>query len=498
MSSDAPQPVRRADVVRGISWVGISYVIGQIAWYSSLFISAALVAPKEFGSVTFAMLLVQVSWLVVGSGTRGSLVSMRGRLTREQINYATAINIGTGIVLGTAVALAAQPLVGVFAPGSNVLVLQIMVLSITLYGISNVPQALLQRELLFKRRGMVNAFSAAAASVIAIVAAFLGMGVWALVLRQVLYQLLMAVLSWAAALSILPAKSNDHITRAQRRRPPDAKWFMFLAVTRFVSVDLDYVVVGHFTNVAQLGLYSLAFTIAWAPVIHFAFQVGSVLFPTAARTEGIQKIAERTLKAVRLTALILLPILPPAIVLAPSVLPVLLGHKWAGAVQPLQILLAVGILQAVLAILREFLLGTRHARTCAWIDAVWVAGTAALLLLLVPTDGIRGAALAHLIMLFPLGAAYLYLGLPRLGLTSGQMLRSLGGVVAAVCVEAGVVVVTEAALSSLRVPTLIAGVGAAGLGLATVFFVLFRARSGALAEARLMVLALRSRPATST
>src|SRR5436305_219290 len=73
-------------LARGVSWVGAGHVISQLAWFGSLFFIASLVAPKSFGSVTIAMVIVQVAWLVVGSGTRGSIV-VTPEVSRAQVWY---------------------------------------------------------------------------------------------------------------------------------------------------------------------------------------------------------------------------------------------------------------------------------------------------------------------------------------------------------------------------------------------------------------------------
>ena len=76
----SPDPGRwggTAGVARGVSWVGAGHVAGQLAWYASLLFIAALVPPRSFGSVAVAMVVVQIAWLLVGSGTRGALVLSR-------------------------------------------------------------------------------------------------------------------------------------------------------------------------------------------------------------------------------------------------------------------------------------------------------------------------------------------------------------------------------------------------------------------------------------
>jgi O-antigen/teichoic acid export membrane protein len=484
-------PAGRAEIVRGVSWVAASHVVGQLAWFGSLLIIAAFVSPSAFGSVAIGMVVVQVAWLLVGSGTRGSFV-LAPHVTAAQVRYAVVVNVGTGLAVGVAAALLAGPLAPLLASGADVGVLRVLFASIGLYGLSVVPLALLQRELRFKRHALVNAVSAATSSVVAVAAVLVGAGVWALVLRQVLFQTLLACLGWLAARSILPSSgAGGH---AFARRPPHASGFFVLALLAFASLNVDNVVVGRNAGAARLGLYALAFTIAFAPATQFAWQIGKVLFPVAARTAETATVAGRALKAVMLTALVLFPWVPPAAVLAPVLLPRLLGPQWQAAVGPLQLLLAVGVVQAVLAVLREFLLGTGHVRLFVKIDSLWLAGTIAALLVLVPLDGIEGAALAHLILLIPLAGAYVCLGLPRLGLNAQRLVRSLGGVLVAVGTETAVVAILAVVLPSVGVSAPVAAGVAAASGLAVVASVLWHFRSGTLSEAWSMVEALRQRP----
>ena len=196
----------------------------------------------------------------------------------------------------------------------------------------------------------------------------------------------------------------------ERRRVSlrQAGWvgFFMLALTDFVALNSDFLVVGHIDEAESLGLYSLAFTLAFAPLTQVSWQVGRVLFPAAAATVDLATVARRTLVSVRMMGLILLPFVPPAIVLAPVVLPGLLGDEWKAMVAPFQILLVVGVGQAMVGMIGESLSGTGNIGWRARVNAVWAAGMVGALILLVSEDGIRGAAWAHAALFVPLALAY--------------------------------------------------------------------------------------------
>jgi O-antigen/teichoic acid export membrane protein len=479
-------------VARGVSWVGAGHVVSQAAWFGSLFLIAGLVAPRAFGSVTIAMVMIQVAWLVVGSGTRGSLV-MSSSVTRGQVWYALAVNVATGLAIGLLVMLMGARVIHVLAPGANTLVVQILAFSVAIYGISIVPLALLQKDLQFKRHAGANAGAAALSSAIAVIAALMGAGVWALVGRQILFQALLACFAWAWARRLLPARSA--VRAAGRRalaRPEGAGWFFALALISFVALNIDYVIVGHFTNVARLGLYSLAFTVAFAPMTQFAWQIGKVLFPTTARTEQLGVVGTRSGKAVGLTAALLLPCVPPAIVLAPTLLPGLLGPAWRPMVLPCQILLVAGMAHAVLAIIREFMLGSGSVSFCVRVEAVWLLGMALGLYAGVRLDGIDGAAIAHVALVLPLAAAYGIWGTRRIGSGPRRLWHALRGVLGPVAVESAVTVLTLGLADAAGAGSGAAAVAAAAAGLSTGLTLMWRADPSPLALGRSIVASARA------
>lgn len=417
-------------VARGVSWVALGHVVSQLSWIGSLVVLAALLEPRAIGTVTIAMLVVQVAWLVVGAGTRADIVVARV-LTLDRLGGAVVRTVGSGVLLGGVLALGAGPVMAVLVSGGDPLVLRWLTVSILLYALSIVPLALLQRELRFRQHSACVGGGALIASAVAVAAAIAGAGVWALVGRQIAFQLLSAAFAWYAVRDVLPGRSSVSASflRAAFERRPQALSFFALALTSFIAMNVDYLIVGRVTDVELLGAYALAFGLAFSPQTQFAWQVGKVLFPAAAATVDPQDVRRRALRAVRLAALSLLPIVPPAIVLAPVILPQLLGPEWEPMVIPFQFLLLAGVFHGVLAILREFLLGAGNARFCASIEAVWLALQVGTLLVLVPAHGIRGAAIAHLVVLVPLALAYVYGGAPRLQVEPGELVRALGRVV---------------------------------------------------------------------
>lgn len=471
-----------------MSWLGGGQLAGQLWWYGSLLALGALLAPSDFGTVAAGLVAVQIAQFLMDSGTRGSLI-VASHLSRDLVVRALAFNVGVGVALTAAMAAFAPRFVDAFATGGNAGAIRLLALSIVLSSFAPVPMALLQRRLDFKRQAAILGAASTFAGALSIAAALAGAGVWALALRQVLYQLVIACASWWSVRRALPARRDAQERSAVRQK--QAFWFFVVSLSQFLAFNVDYLIVGSLIDATALGLYSLAFTIAFSPVSQVSSQIAKVVFPAMAATSDPELVARRALKATRLLTLVLAPLLPPAIALAPSVLPALFGAEWRSMVLPFQLLLVAGVGQALLSVIQESLSGTGRVSFFAITSAVWLVAMVPALLLLVDLDGIRGAALAHVALLVPLGAWYAGAGARRIGLSAKRLAVGLRGILGAV---AGQAVVTAAAFLGLEAVGLTTGAaraGGAALGVGFVVLLLLALPDAPLREARATFSAMR-------
>ncbi len=474
-------------ILRSISWLGAGHLVNVVSWWGSLIVLAALLPPTAFGTVAIATVIIQTAVLVMGSGSRGSLIANRA-LTGDQFRGTIAINVVTGLVLAGAICLLAGPITDLFAEGGDPDVIRVLSLSLLATALSIAPLAFLEKKLLFKRYAAVSVASSAISAVVAVVAVLAGLGVWALVLRLVLLQALVALFAWVAVRGLAPRTEDATGARELvRTKRPDAMWFMLLAVTNFVALSFDNLVVGGVTDAEQLGLYTLAFTLGFAPLTQFSWRIGQVLFPAAAATQEPEVVAKRTLKATRVTSLLLLPLLAPALVLAPVLLPAILGSEWTDMVVPFQLLMASGIIHAVVNVIGESLSGTGHIAFRARVNVVWALGTIAAVFGLAQFDGIRGAALAHLLLILPLAAVYLTEGVRRIGAGIADLSAAVGGIVVAVAVQGATTWSLAAALGEAGLAAGVSAALAAVTGLLVGGALLHRGGTSPLREGRALV-----------
>lgn len=463
-----------------------------MAWFGSLFVLAVFVPPAAFGVVTAALVVTSTAGLLVGAGTRGAIITNE-RLTTEHLRYALAVNVTVGVVITAAVIALADLLVSALLPGADPAVLRWLVIAVALHAFAVVPLAVLHKNLKFKATASITVVSSYTTAVAAIVAGVLGAGIWALVLRQVVGSVLEVVLAWILARRHLPAIRSliGHGSRPRTGRGASAKWFFLVSLFSLGAMSVDYVIVGRLAGATQLGLYSIAFAMGFAPLTHLSWWLGGVLLPAAAATRDPHLLAERTVRTVRALALVLLPLVVPALLLAPWLLPLALGERWTGSVVVFQILLPIGVAHAILNVVAENLGGGGHVKLHVQMLGLWAIAMVPLLLVLVPSQGIRGAAIAHLVVLVPIAAGYLLRGAQRLGLPRLTLLRGLAGVVPPFLAQAAVTLLVFWTMSEAGAPDPVARVVGVATGLVGAAGALVLRPNGPFQEARALLIAAR-------
>jgi len=490
MAAEPPGAPSRPEVARAVSWVSLGHFASQALWLVSLLVLASILSPRDFGTLASAMVLVNLAGLLVDSGTRGSIIATP-HLTRADVRGAIALNLAVGLAATVVIAGLAGPAVGALADGAHVGAVRVLAAGVLLYAAGITALALLQKNLRLKGFAAANIGAAVVSSVAAVVAGVLGAGVWALVLRQLLSMGLLSVFAWMAARHLVPAEAaggaagdrRPGLLGRLRVRQPGWTGFFLLAAADFVVLNVGFFVVGAITEAENLGVYSLAFTLAFAPLTQVSWVVGRVLFPAAAATRDLDAVGRRTLVSVRLMALLLLPLLAPAIALAP-VLPELLGPEWGPIVTPFQILVLAGVGQALVGVIGESLSGTGNVGFRARVNLLWAVGMVGALIALVSADGLRGAALAHAALLIPFAAAYAVAGTRRIGTSAGRLGGALRGLAVPIAVQAGVTASAVAALRAAGASDAAAGAGGAAAGVAAVAVTLALAPSSPLREGR--------------
>jgi len=197
-------------------------------------------------------------------------------------------------------------------------------------GLAVQPNALLTRQMRLKASSIVEIFSFAASTGIAILLALGGYGYWALVGQSVSWQVIRAALMfWASGYwPGLPARNKETLELL--------KFGGYLAGFGFVNYfarNLDNVLVGKMWGAEQLGYYSRAYYLMTLPTLLFSSSFGSVMIAAlSASSRDRAKMSAAYVSAVKAIALLAFPIAAGLCAAAPEAVRAVYGPKWAPVV----------------------------------------------------------------------------------------------------------------------------------------------------------------------
>lgn len=467
-------------MVSSIAWTGLAKLTAQtLSWLSTLVV-ARLLSPGDYGLVGMAGVLIGVIQVVSEFGLGQTIVTLR-ELSEEGIAQLNGLALLMGFGACAVSVLSALPVSRFFRSERVAPVVVALSLGFALTAVRVVPAALLRRDLEFSRLAVIEAIGSAVLSITMVAFAFLGLGVWTLVLGTLGSQ----AFSSAAVL---------YYRRVPCRWPTREELRGSMAFTRHQLTgnliwhtysSSDFLVAGKMLGEKLLGLYYFAWSLSKAVPDKVT---GLIISVTPSYFSAVQDSpAELRRYLLRLTeaiALVTFPTLMGMALLADSIETSLLGPRWAGLAPPLRILAAYSALTSITPLLSRVLTACRHTRFLVWTGG-FMAGTLLTGFWLGSHWGVTGIAMAWLLIEPPFQLFILKRTCRAIGLPVSQYFRALwpaasmtavmvvavGGVlgwmhdqsgasriVAAVCVGAATYAAAGGVLHRARLRALIAGV----------------------------------------
>jgi PST family polysaccharide transporter len=334
----------RQNAVKGVVWSAITSWGRQAIAFIVFFLLARLLGPEAFGLVALATVFLAFVQVFVDQGFAEAIIQ-RHELDPEHLDTAFWTNLGIGLVITVLCMGTAGLAAGLFHEPQLAPVIRWLSLNFTIIAFSSVQDAILRRNFAFRSLAIRSLIGVVAGGVVGVAMAFSGYGVWSLVGQQLSSGLVQAtVLWWASQWRPGFRVSNSHFREL----------FSFginvvgMNVLEFVNRRADDFLVGYFLGSKALGYYSVAYRLMMIGLDLLTNVINQVAIPTFSK---LQLEPERLLRAfysvIELTSLVSFPAFIGLAVLAPELIPTLLGAKWLPSIPVIQVLALIGVLHSV-------------------------------------------------------------------------------------------------------------------------------------------------------
>lgn len=161
-------------------WIALSKLIQIVIQVVCLTILTRLLEPKEYGLMAMATVVTNFTLVVRDLGTAAAVIQRR-ELNQAIKSTVFWINIAMGVIISLAIISMAPFVSEIFNEPEIMTILLLLALSFPVSSLGTTQQALLERELQFKKLAIIEVFSAIAALIVALMMAYNNFGVYSLV-----------------------------------------------------------------------------------------------------------------------------------------------------------------------------------------------------------------------------------------------------------------------------------------------------------------------------
>jgi len=344
----------------GVAWTSISRLSIQFLNLGVMIVLARLLDPAVFGLMAmvtvFSGLAVQIQDLGVGHA-----LIQRSAVTKENIQVAFTIALFGSLVIYVLLYLSA-PLVGLFYGNNDVvIVLRYAAIVVPLSALSVVPKAMLRRNLTVRGQSVVVLVTSVVSSSATVMLAWLGAGVWSFVAGNLINACMTAiglfhVAPWSIRLRIRGGEFKEIFRFGGGVSLSGLLWYGYS--------NLYFLIIGRILGTRSLGIYQMAWDMAKMPWERLWGVLNPLILPLFSRSGSHPEDLRRVLlKLTHYMAFIILPMVAGLGLVVEDAIPVLLGEKWTGAVNPIRWLCIYGAVRGIVVLLPPVLIAVGRVRS---------------------------------------------------------------------------------------------------------------------------------------
>ncbi len=333
--------------VKGILSIGSSTIVRQFINLLITMILAKLLTPKDFGLVGMVTIFTGFISVFANLGL-GSAIVQGKEINQTQLSTLFWVGVLSGVAAVSILSLVAYPISLFYKEPQLVKLIVAFSLCFLIIPFYQINRKLVEKELKFGIIALVSIIAIFCSGATGVLAAFLKMGVWSLVIQSISLNLFYLILfrkmkSWTPALVFDLKNSRKHIR------------FGFNMIgsylTDYLSRNIDLFLIGKMLGTVTLGYYSLAYRVMYLPVRQVSNIFVQVLFPVFSKIQDrIEALKEGYLKSIRFASLITFPAMTLVFLLNEQIVLFFFGEKWLVAAAIMKILAPAGAVYSLVQI----------------------------------------------------------------------------------------------------------------------------------------------------
>ncbi|MET0377730.1 MAG: lipopolysaccharide biosynthesis protein [Spongiibacteraceae bacterium] len=345
MTDQPPQSLpTREKVVKAAGWSALQSWGARVISLTVFVLLARLLEPQHFGLAALAMVFTALIQSIVEQSF-GEAIIQRADLTPKHLHTAFWTNGLIGCALAAAMMLSAGLFASLLHEPDLAPIIRGLAVCCAITGFASVPEAMLRRSLGYRALALRAMVATLVSGIVAVVCASLGLGVWSLVIQNIVYSSLCLVLVWIAY-PWRPRLEFSFDSALELGR--FAIHSLGAIVGDFMHSRLIDMLIGYHLGTVALGYYSIGYKLVTILNQMLTQVTTTVSLSTFSRMQhDPARMRQAFYEATQMTCFFAIPAFVALSLLAHELVPLLFGATWEPAVPLLQILAYLGVIFAV-------------------------------------------------------------------------------------------------------------------------------------------------------
>jgi PST family polysaccharide transporter len=342
MLIDKIKHILSGQFIRNVGWLGLAELINRVFRLGTTVTLARVFSPQDYGLMAVIYTIFDLATVFIFKGGTGAKV-----IQTDEAKLSNTCNTSYWLnwilcgMLFTIQCLAAYPIAKFYDNEQLVLPILTFSLMYLVYPFFLTHCALIERENRLKVIAVCNAVQSMLINIMTVTLALLGFGIWAIVFPMLITVPVWFIITW-----------KNHSWRPPRSFSLQdwqeiihfSKNVVGVELLTKLRLNLDYLIVGRFLGVEQLGLYFFAFNAGSGITNNIVNSLMSALFPHLCDARGdLQDLRKRYFKSLKTIALSVIPVVILQSTLSPIYVPIIFGEKWVSAI-PILILICLSVI----------------------------------------------------------------------------------------------------------------------------------------------------------
>ncbi|MBO3459835.1 lipopolysaccharide biosynthesis protein [Aetokthonos hydrillicola Thurmond2011] len=324
--------------IRNLSWLGISEIVYRIIRLGLVVIVAKFLTPYDYGLAAILMTVREYSITFANVGITAKIIQAEEKELEDLCNSAYWLNWTVFGSLFILQCLAAFPISLLYKTQDIILPICVSGLVYLIWPVTSIQRTLIQRENRFKIIAVTDSTQNLITTSLVALCAALGMGVWSFVTPLVLGALIETFMyyryhPWRISKKFTTKHWGEIFTFGKN--------ILGVNLFRTLRNNLDYLIVGHFIGVKELGVYFFGFNTGLGISLSIINSINSAILPHLCSSRNDWAVfKKRYFSSLKTIALVIIPFVLLQSSLAPFYVPIVFGEKWIAAT-PILILICL-------------------------------------------------------------------------------------------------------------------------------------------------------------